>query len=129
MKNIKNKQLTEREKSINEIKKRLLMEKESLLSGAENTMTTMPKNSNLTELGDQASAEIDINFTLRLKSRERQLLKKIDDALEKIEQGTYGTCEACGKEIEVKRLSARPVTTMCIECKTEQEEEEKLRER
>ena len=78
--------------------------------------------------GDQASAEIDRNFMLRLKGRERKLLKKIDQALEKIEGGTYGICEACGEEINIKRLKARPVTTMCIECKTEQEEEEKLRE-
>jgi DnaK suppressor protein len=65
---------------------------------------------------------------LRLKGRERKLLKKIDQALEKIEGNTYGICEACGEEINIKRLKARPVTTMCIECKTEQEEEEKLRE-
>jgi DnaK suppressor protein len=129
MKGKKNIQPTERELSIQEIKRRLLLEREALLSGAENAMHSMPKNANLTELGDQASAETDINFTLRLKGRERQLLKKIDEALEKIEQGTYGRCEACGKEIETKRLLARPVTTMCIECKTEQEEEEKLRER
>lgn len=129
MKGKKNIQPTERELSIQGIKRRLLMEKEALLSGAENTMNTMPKNANLAELGDQASAEIDLNFTLRLKGRERQLLKKIDEALDKIEQGTYGKCEACGREIDAKRLVARPVTTMCIECKTEQEEEEKLRER
>ncbi|HIJ60546.1 MAG TPA: RNA polymerase-binding protein DksA [Nitrospirae bacterium] len=89
----------------------------------------MPNNNNLTEIGDQASVEIDVNFTLRLKGRERQLLKKIDDALDKIEQGTYGKCEACGKEIDIKRLEVRPVTNMCIECKIEQEEEEKLKDR
>lgn len=126
---MKEKPMTERQKQINEIKKRLIAEREALLAGSENAVQNMPKNSNLTELGDQASAEIDMNFTLRIKGRERQLLKKIDVALEKIEQGTYGICEACGKEIEIKRLSARPVTSMCIECKTEQEEEEKLRER
>ncbi len=66
---------------------------------------------------------------LKLKGRERKLLKKIDDAIEKIDNGTYGICETCGEEINIRRLEARPVTTMCIECKTEQEEEEKLRER
>lgn len=119
----------EREKKFQEIKKTLLYQKEMLLSGAENARHNIPANSNLTEIGDQASVEIDVNFTLRLKGRERQLLKKIDNALDKIEQGTYGKCEACGQEIDLKRLEARPVTNMCIECKTEQEEEEKLRER
>lgn len=66
---------------------------------------------------------------LKLKGRERKLLAKIDEAIEKIDNGTYGICEACGEEISIRRLDARPVTTMCIECKTEQEEEEKLRER
>ena len=66
---------------------------------------------------------------LKLKGRERKLLAKIDEAIEKIDNGTYGICESCGEEINIKRLEARPVTTMCIECKTEQEEEEKLRER
>ncbi|MCX8070040.1 MAG: TraR/DksA C4-type zinc finger protein [Thermodesulfovibrionales bacterium] len=129
MKRKKNDEQTEREKKFQEIKKTLLHQKELLLSGAENTRHSMPTNSNLTEIGDQASVEIDMNFTLRLKGRERQLLKKIDVALDKIEQGTYGKCEGCGKDIDLKRLQARPVTNMCIECKTEQEEEEKLRER
>jgi len=66
---------------------------------------------------------------LRLKGRERKLLKKIEEAIERINQRVFGICEKCGEEINIKRLEARPVTTMCIECKTLQEEEEKLRER
>ena len=111
-----------------EIKKILLHQREALLSGAGVALSSLPSEAVFPELGDQASAEIDRNFMLRLKGRERKLLKKIDQALEKIEGGTYGICEACGEEINIKRLKARPVTTMCIECKTEQEEEEKLRE-
>jgi len=111
-----------------EIKKILLHQREALLSGAGVALSSLPNESVFPELGDQASAEIDRNFMLRLKGRERKLLKKIDQALEKIDGGTYGICEACGEEINIKRLKARPVTTMCIECKTEQEEEEKLRE-
>jgi len=111
-----------------EIKKILLHQREALLSGAGLALSSLPSEAVFPELGDQASAEIDRNFMLRLKGRERKLLKKIDQALEKIEGGTYGICEACGEEINIKRLKARPVTTMCIECKTEQEEEEKLRE-
>jgi DnaK suppressor protein len=89
----------------------------------------LPDETLFPELGDQASAEIDRNFTLRLRDRERKLLKKIEEALEQIDSGTYGICEICGQEISLKRLEARPVTTMCIDCKTEQEEEEKLREK
>ncbi len=111
-----------------EIKKILLHQREALLSGAGVALSSLPSEAVFPELGDQASAEIDRNFMLRLKGRERKLLKKIDQALEKIEGNTYGICEACGEEINIKRLKARPVTTMCIECKTEQEEEEKLRE-
>jgi len=124
-----NKDISMREKKTQEIKKKLLQQKETLLSEAGDARNSLPDEGVFPELGDQASAEIDKNFMLRLRGRERQLLKKIDEALDKIESGTYGICEACGEEINIKRLEARPVTTMCIECKTEQEEEEKLREK
>ncbi|WP_333652439.1 RNA polymerase-binding protein DksA [Dissulfurispira sp.] len=123
------KNLSLREEKIQEIKKNLIRQKEALLSEAGDALNALPDETLFPELGDQASAEIDRNFMLRLKGRERQLLKKIDEAIEKIDSGTYGICEVCGEEINIKRLEARPVTTMCIECKTEQEEEEKLRER
>lgn len=118
-----------REKKIQDIKKKLNEQREALLSEAGVALNALPDESIFPELGDQASAEIDRNFMLKLRGRERKLLKKIEEVLEKIESGTYGICESCGEEINVKRLEARPVTTMCIECKTEQEEEEKLRER
>lgn len=124
-----NKKLPPREEKIQEIKKKLIQQKESLLSEAGVVLNTLPEESIFPEMGDQASAEIDRNFMLRLKGRERQLLKKIDEALEKIENGTYGICETCGEEISIERLQARLVTTMCIDCKTEQEEEEKFREK
>jgi DnaK suppressor protein len=124
-----NKAVTPREKKIQEIKKKLIRQKEELLSEAGITLNSLPEESAFPELGDQASAEIDKNFMLRLRERERKLLKKIDKAIEKIDSGAYGICETCGQEINTKRLEARPVTTMCIDCKMEQEEEEKLRER
>lgn len=123
------KNLSQKEERLQEIRKNLLHQKELLLSEAGIALNTLPDETLFPELGDQASADIDRNFMLRLKGRERQLLKKIDEALEKIETGNYGICEICGEEINIKRLEARPVTTMCIECKTEQEEEEKLREK
>lgn len=82
---------------------------------------------NLSDVGDQATAVADQNFLLRLKEREQKLLKKIDEAIERIANGTFGICESCGGEIKFKRLKARPVTTLCIDCKTQQEQEEKVR--
>ena len=82
---------------------------------------------NLSDVGDQATAVADQNFLLRLKEREQKLLKKIDEAIERIANGTFGICESCGGEIGFKRLKARPVTTLCIDCKTQQEQEEKVR--
>ena len=78
------------------------------------------------DLADQATAEANQNFTLRLREREQKLLKKIEDAIARIADGSFGICEACGEEIGVKRLMARPVTTLCIDCKTEQEAQEKI---
>jgi DnaK suppressor protein len=122
-------EISQREKKLQEIRKKLNRQREELISDAGIALTALPDETTFPELGDQASAEIDRNFMLKLKGRERKLLKKIDEAIEKIDNGTYGICETCGEEINIKRLEARPVTTMCIECKTEQEEEEKLRER
>lgn len=122
-------EISQRDKKLQEIRKKLNRQREELISDAGIALTALPDETTFPELGDQASAEIDRNFMLKLKGRERKLLKKIDEAIEKIDNGTYGICEACGEEINIKRLEARPVTTMCIECKTEQEEEEKLRER
>ncbi|WP_461209238.1 RNA polymerase-binding protein DksA [Desulfocurvus sp. DL9XJH121] len=76
---------------------------------------------------DRATAESDRSFTLRLRDRERKLIKKIQQALHRIDDGSFGQCEECGDEIGVERLKARPVTTLCINCKSKQEEEEKVR--
>ena len=74
---------------------------------------------------DTASSEVNLQFTGRLREREQGLLAKIDAALEKIEKGTYGACVSCGEEIGVKRLQARPVAELCIDCKSEQEKLER----
>ena len=99
-----------------------------LLNEAEVALNELPGQTIFPDLGDQATAETDRNFMLRLRGREQRLLKKIDQALERVEVGTFGICEDCGNEINLKRLEARPVTTMCIDCKTLQEEEERMRE-
>ena len=76
---------------------------------------------------DQASMETDRNFDLRIKDRERKLIKKIDQTIERLQEGDFGECESCGGAISINRLQARPVTTLCIECKTAQEQEERTR--
>jgi DnaK suppressor protein len=76
---------------------------------------------------DRATAESDRSFTLRLRDRERKLIKKVQEALNRIDEGEFGECEECGEQIGYARLKARPVTTLCIKCKSKQEEEEQLR--
>ena len=71
---------------------------------------------------DTASSEVNLQFTGRLREREQGLLAKVDSALMKIEQGLFGECTNCGEDIGVKRLKARPVAELCIECKSEQEQ-------
>ena len=112
---------------VNVIRKKLLVQREELLSEAENTISTKlgAEKQSFPDPTDQAAAELDNNFLLRLRGREQKLLKKIDEAIARIDEGTYGVCETCGGQISLKRLEARPVTTLCIECKTEQEENEK----
>ena len=99
---------------------------EDLLSQADNTVSgmTTPKE-NFPDPTDRAALEADRNFMLRIRDRESKLIKKIKQALERIENDTYGICESCGEEITVKRLKARPVTSQCIECKSKEEALEK----
>jgi DnaK suppressor protein len=74
---------------------------------------------------DLASSEYLQSFTFRLRGREKSFLDKITKALAKIEDGTFGTCDECSEEISVRRLEARPETTLCIKCKEDQERMEK----
>jgi DnaK suppressor protein len=75
---------------------------------------------------DRANMESERSLSLRIKSREKFLIRKIEQSLRDIESGDYGICEACGGRIAVKRLKVRPVTRHCIECKTEMEIRERL---
>lgn len=96
----------------------------------ENARKTMEEESNfdtddLPDEIDQASSEYAQSMAFRLRDREKFLLKKIEKALQRIEEGTFGMCERCEELITMKRLEARPVTTLCIRCKEEQEKKEK----
>ncbi len=112
------------------IKKKLIKQRQELLSEAEQTLNNKisTEKESFPDPTDQAVAELDNNFLLKLRGREQRLLKKIDEAISRIDSGNYGICESCGGQINIKRLEARPVTTLCIECKTAQEEEEKQRQ-
>ncbi len=74
---------------------------------------------------DRATVEERRNWSLRLRDRDRKLITKIQQALARLEAGTFGTCTSCGKAISAARLRARPVTDLCIDCKTEAERTER----
>lgn len=75
---------------------------------------------------DRASIDEEFTYRLRIRGRESTLIKKIRSSLEDIENGDYGICEDCGKDISIARLNARPVASRCIRCKTAQETREKV---
>lgn len=99
---------------------------DALLDEARATVSDLAEgDENYADPTDRAAAESDRSFMLRIRDRERRLILKIREALERAEEGTYGLCETCGDEIGEKRLEARPVTTQCIDCKTEAEKKER----
>lgn len=105
----------------------LQKQRQAILDEAGEVLTKREGPEAFPDVSDQASAEVDQNFTMRIKEREQKLLKKIDEALDRLKNSTYGICERCEEEIPYQRLKARPVTTLCIDCKTLQEQEEKIR--
>jgi DnaK suppressor protein len=76
--------------------------------------------------GDLAVSELSVSLTLRLQERQAQLLSKVDRALAKIDDGSFGLCEQCEEPLNVNRLKARPVASLCIACKEEQENKERV---
>lgn len=114
-------------KDLKRFRELLVNEREQLVKKANKTLTeeaTLDTNELPDEI-DQASAEYNQSFIFRLRDREKFYLSKIDKALKKLDAGTFGICEACDEPINIKRLEARPVTTLCIRCKEEQEMEER----
>ena len=112
---------------LEEFRQILQEQMDQLLREAEKTVSEMnDEKTNFPDPTDRASLECDRNFELRIRDRERKLINKIREALDRLEEGEFGICESCGEEIGEARLRARPVTTLCIECKTEQERQEKI---
>lgn len=115
-------------KSLARYKKLLLEEKERILNNSKNAMKNELALSpdDLPDETDLAASEINQNLVFKLRDRERLLLGKIEEALQRIEEGTFGTCASCEEPIEVRRLDARPVSTLCVSCKEKEEHREKI---
>jgi DnaK suppressor protein len=115
------------EKDLEFFRNLLVQWMEELLDHADETVEELlDSQENLADPLDRATAESDRIRTLRIRDRESMLIKKIRQSLDDIESGDYGICEDCGEDISIERLKARPVTSLCIRCKTKRESQEKL---
>lgn len=99
--------------------------KRDLMEEVDHTINEMKEASVLADPNDRATQEETFSLELRTRDRERKLIKKIEEALQQIKDKEYGYCEACGIEIGIRRLEARPTATLCIDCKTLAEIQEK----
>ena len=115
-----------RQRDLKLFRKLLEGRKRDILQESERAVDTMNNESEeaCADPTDRAALESDRNFLLRMRDRERKLLTKISEAVARIDDGSYGQCEECGGDIGIERLKARPVTTLCIACKSAQEARE-----
>jgi DnaK suppressor protein len=117
--------MNERQKSY--FRNKLIAWKNDILREARETLEILQQeNANLPDLADRASSETDRAIELRARDRQRKLISKIDSALQRIEEGTYGYCEETGEPISLKRLDARPIATLSIEAQERHERREKV---
>ncbi len=114
------------EKHVGHFRELLYERRAELLGyGKETVADMLNEKATFPDPTDRAFLESNRNFTLRMRDRERKLLLKIQEALIRLNDGTFGICEDCDEDIPLKRLEARPTTTFCVECKTKSEELEK----
>ena len=112
--------------TLEKFRKQLVEKRDEIINEAGRTLSEMTDNNeNVPDPNDRATIESGRSFELRIRDRERKLLSKIEEALNRVEEGEFGMCDECGEEIGLKRLEARPVTTLCIDCKTLQETQER----
>jgi DnaK suppressor protein len=117
--------MNERQKSY--FRSKLLAWKNDILREARETLEILQQeNANHPDLADRASSETDRAIELRARDRQRKLIAKIDSALQRIDDGTYGYCEETGEPISLKRLDARPIATLSIEAQERHERREKV---
>ena len=127
----KNYKPTQKEKFMNAkmkeyFRQKLMSWKNDLLKESSQTLNNLQNvNEAKPDITDRASEEIDRSFELRTRDRERKLINKIDAALQRIEDGTYGFCDETGDPISIKRLEARPVATLTLEAQEMHEKAEK----
>lgn len=108
-------------------RRKLLAWKEEILRESRETLETLQTDSeNHPDIADRASSETDRSIELRARDRQRKLISKIDAALDRIEDGTYGYCEETGEPISLKRLEARPIATLSIEAQERHERNERI---
>ena len=123
--------LKDNEKYMNQQQQRhfrhlLLERKQDLMQEVDHTVSHMQEEvTHVSDLNDRATQEEEFRAELSARDRERKLIKKIDESLQALDEGEYGYCEACGVEIGIRRLEARPTATLCIDCKTVDEIREK----
>lgn len=117
--------MNERQKAY--FKRKLNDWKEDILRESQMTLETLQQeNSNHPDLADRASSETDRAVELRARDRQRKLISKIESALSRIDDGTYGYCEETGEPISLKRLDARPIATMSVEAQERHERRERV---
>lgn len=130
--NLKNYKPQKNEPFMNERQKeyfrqKLLVWKEDIAKESKETLQHLQdENGNLPDVADRASTETERSLELRTRDRQRKLIAKIDAALRRIEEGTYGYCEDTGEPISLKRLDARPIATLSIEAQERHEKRERV---
>ena len=108
-------------------RRKLLQWKEEILRESRETLAALQaENENHADIADRASSESDRAIELRARDRQRKLISKIDAALARIDEGTYGFCEETGEPISLKRLAARPIATLSIEAQERHERRERV---
>lgn len=118
--------MTLRTKKLDTIRKQLQARREALAQDLrQTTRDFIEEDPFFSDAIDQASADMDRSFALQLKNREREILTQIDVALQRMDRGEFGECERCGEEIADARIRAFPLTTLCVDCKTEIESEQR----
>lgn len=111
------------------IKQKLLKQKQALSEDVNKTVEGLNQfhsKDEMTDFTDQSTMESDRSLVLQMNDRDLNLLEKIEQSLEKIDDGTYGICEDCGCEITKERLEARLIVALCVDCKTEQEKKKRI---
>jgi len=105
---------------------KLLDWKDEILRSSRETLENLQESEQHPDIADRATSESDRALELRARDRQRKLIAKIDEALERIDDGTYGYCEETGDPISIKRLDARPIATLSVEAQERHERREKI---